>query len=131
MMNHSKSRLHLQTSTELAMGLQTVRFARTHSITTITEMLSRLAFMNKEILPRLLFCTALSIFAAGSSAQAQTSFKFSFGTGKAEPGWTQVSPTNFYSATAGFGFEPGAQAIAGKDFTSSTAPFYFSVKEPE
>lgn len=75
-------------------------------------------------------CAALFISISNSRAQAQTSFKFSFGGGKAEAGWIHVSPTNFYSSSAGFGFEPGTQ-VARRDFISSTAPFYFSVKEPE
>src|SRR5579863_3866686 len=87
--------------------------------------------MNKEILQRLAFCTTLCILAASSNAQTPTSFKFSFGAGKGGPGSIDVSATNFYSPATGFGFEPGANVVAGKDSSSSTAPFYCSVKEPE
>jgi lysophospholipase L1-like esterase len=83
--------------------------------------------MNKKLLQTATFCISLTVFA--SSARAQT-FKFSF-KGKAEPGWIRVSSTNVYSPAIGFGFEPGANVVAGKDCTSSTNPFYFSVKEPE
>jgi lysophospholipase L1-like esterase len=64
-------------------------------------------------------------------ADAQTSYKFAFGTDQPESGWTQVSPTNIYSDDAGFGFEPGANVVAGKNSVGSEQPFYFSVKEPE
>lgn len=70
------------------------------------------------------------ILAAGSAAAgAQTSFKFAFGW-QPEPGWTLVSPTNFYSAATGFGFEPGAE-VSGGDSAAGDKPFYFSVKLPE
>ena len=91
-------------------------------------MLSRHEFVNKEILQRIVFCTALFILVSGSSAQAQSSFKFTFGSRKADSGWIHVSPTNSYSAEAGFGFEPAAQGAAR---ASNTVSFYFSVKEPE
>ncbi len=86
--------------------------------------------MNKDFIQRFVFCAALSILASSSSAQAQISYKLSFGSGKTEPGWTHISPTNPYSPSDGFGFEPDAQAI-GKDFKPGISPFYFSVKEPE
>ena len=72
------------------------------------------------------------ILAAGCAAVcAQTSYKFNFG-GKAEAGWTQVSPTTAYSDQAGYGFEPGATPVAvGNDALGADQPFYFSVKEPE
>ena len=72
------------------------------------------------------------ILAAGCAAVcAQTSYKFNFG-GKAEAGWTQVSPTTAYSDQAGYGFEPGATPTAvGNDALGANQPFYFSVKEPE
>lgn len=66
--------------------------------------------------------TALAILCSDSYAQAQTSFKFNFGSGNTDPGWIHVSATNIYSSSAGFGFEPG---------TSSAESFYFSIKEPE
>lgn len=57
--------------------------------------------------------------------------KFDFGLGAPRPGWRQVTTTHFYSDTTGFGFEPGAEIIAGTNFVTSDRPFYFSVKEPE
>jgi len=63
------------------------------------------------------------------AASAQASFKFAFGTGQPAPDWVQVSPTNFYSAEAGHGFEPGAE-VGGTDFVTSEKPFLFSVRLP-
>jgi lysophospholipase L1-like esterase len=72
---------------------------------------------------------AIILSFGGVAVCAQTSFKFAFGQ-QAEPGWTLVSPTNFYSAEAGYGFEPGAE-VGGKDFLTGEKPFLFSVKLPE
>jgi lysophospholipase L1-like esterase len=72
------------------------------------------------------------IFAAASfAARAQTGFKFDFSDNPPASGWTHVSPTNFYSPDAGFGFEPGASVVAGKNSAGGAKPFYFSVKLPE
>ncbi len=82
----------------------------------------------------LLFCLPLLCTAA------QTEFKFDFGSGEAEPGYTKVTPASKYSAEAGFGFEPGATLTAVDrggsnklrgDFVTSEKPFYFSVAVPE
>jgi len=70
-------------------------------------------------------------FAANSPAQEKTAFHFDFGDGRPKPGQIQVSPTNIYSAEAGYGFEPGATVVAGDRYITSTNPFYFSVKLPE
>lgn len=83
------------------------------------------------------------VIASAALAQtntAQTHFKFNFGSGKVEPGWTQVLPTNIYSTELGYGFEPsvsvtamdrgGDDALRG-DFCTSDRPFLFSVKLPE
>lgn len=56
--------------------------------------------------------------------------KFSFGQGRAEPGWTQVAAGGVYSPATGYGFEPGAQG-GGADCFTSDPPFLFSVKLPE
>jgi lysophospholipase L1-like esterase len=73
----------------------------------------------------------IAITTAGlANAGTQNSFKFAFGSGPAQPDWIQVSPTNFYSAAAGFGFEPGAE-VAGSAYVTSGKPFLFSVKLPE
>ena len=73
----------------------------------------------------------LTVLVAGNvMLDAQTSFKFKFG-GQPESKWTQVSPTNVYSADAGYGFEPGAQVRGSGSSATSPRPFYFSVKLPE
>ena len=72
----------------------------------------------------------LALAASGATLCAQTSFRFDFGGGKPQPGWIQVAPTNYYSAEAGYGFEPGA-LIDGGNGAASEQPFYFSVKVPE
>jgi lysophospholipase L1-like esterase len=80
----------------------------------------------------LLSVITTALFGAGPAARAQTDFKFVFGS-KSEHGWTQVSPTNFYSVATGYGFEPGANVSApeGGSYVASERPFYFSVKVPE
>jgi lysophospholipase L1-like esterase len=77
---------------------------------------------------------AAGVFAADlGAADTQTDYKFSFG-GEVQPGWIPISPTNLYSATIGYGFEPGAKLemenLKVPSITSSN-PFYFSVKVPE
>jgi lysophospholipase L1-like esterase len=75
--------------------------------------------------------SAALIAAASSSAQAQNSYKFVFG-GKAESGWTQITPASLYSTNSGYGFEPGTLPVAvGSDALGADKPFYFSVAEPE
>jgi lysophospholipase L1-like esterase len=75
--------------------------------------------------------SATVLAAASSSALAQNSYKFVFG-GKAESGWTQITPANLYSTNSGYGFEPGTQPVAvGSDALGADKPFYFSVAEPE
>jgi lysophospholipase L1-like esterase len=85
---------------------------------------------------------AFNLHAAGTDAAqpGKTSFKFSFGPGKAAPGYTQVLPDMEYNKDRGFGFEPGA-AVAGVDrggndplhshFITGDKPFFFSVRVPE
>ncbi|HKW28901.1 MAG TPA: rhamnogalacturonan acetylesterase [Verrucomicrobiae bacterium] len=63
-------------------------------------------------------------------AQERTDFKFAFGVAAA-PGVISVWPTNSYSDSAGYGFEPGARVTASDGCIASTNPFYFSVKLPE
>jgi len=57
-----------------------------------------------------------------AAAPAGAQWKFDFGSGKAESGYTRVAPAAAYSDDGGFGFEP-ASAAGG--------PVYFSVKVPE
>jgi lysophospholipase L1-like esterase len=75
---------------------------------------------------------ALVCVAAGAIRAADpASFRFDFANGKPQPGWTQIAPTNFYSAESGYGFEPGAAVAAGDGFVAGVNPFCFSVKLPE
>ena len=73
----------------------------------------------------------LCVLAPPVKAQEKTSFKFDFGTGRAAPGWIQVSPANFYSTNTSYGFEPDAAVAIAEGCVTSTNPFYFSVKLPE
>ncbi len=75
--------------------------------------------------------SATLLTAGGAALGAQTSLRFDFGGDRLSPGRTQVSPTNFYSSEAGYGFEPGAEVFAGSDSVTSSNPFYFSVRLPE
>ena len=70
---------------------------------------------------------------------AQT-FKFDFGSGKVQQGYTQVLPETKYSPETGYGFEFSSNLttknVAGNDalkddYITSDKPFYFSVKLPE
>jgi lysophospholipase L1-like esterase len=63
-------------------------------------------------------------------AQEKTSYAFNFGN-KSLSGAILISPTNIYSSSIGYGFEPGANLVVTNDSVSSTTPFYFSVKLPE
>jgi lysophospholipase L1-like esterase len=94
--------------------------------------------ISRTVYTALLFVPMMT---AGASAQAEkTDFKFDFGPGKIESGYTQIVPDALYSPELGYGFEPGAQisatgrgtddALKG-DFCTSDSPFYFSVKLPE
>lgn len=80
--------------------------------------------MNKTLFA-LLLCAGLT----AQGAEKDT-FDFTFGTARAEAGWTQVAPTNVYSDAVGYGFEPGAQ-LSGSNYVTSNKPFLFSVKLPE
>lgn len=77
-----------------------------------------------------LFCLTLLALANVVGATETNSFQFVFGS-RPELTYTQVAPTSFYSAAAGYGFEPGAKVIAAADSEASAEPFYFSVKLPE
>jgi lysophospholipase L1-like esterase len=71
------------------------------------------------------------VAAVCTTASAQTGFKFDFSGGKTKSGWTRIAPTNLYSVEAGYGFEPSAEIVAGKNCVTSAKPFYFSAKEPD
>ena len=77
---------------------------------------------------KFLFLTAFAVTSTG--AQDKTSFQFVFGAqGKGHA--IAVTPTNFYSPAAGFGFEPGANVTMSDGCVSSTNAFYFSARLPE
>lgn len=76
---------------------------------------------------------------SGSAAESPR-WKFDFGSGPIQSGYTQVLSTRVYSAENRFGFEPGAHVIdvdrqrgndLKRDFCTSETPFYFSVALPE
>jgi lysophospholipase L1-like esterase len=94
---------------------------------------------------------SLGLYAGGSFALAQpaspeskpglrTAYRFDFGPGKVEPGYTAAQATTFYTPELGYGFETGA-AVTGldcggpdalcSDFCTGTHPFLFSVRLPE
>src|SRR6185503_296802 len=79
---------------------------------------------------RFLLLTIAITTAGLANVGAQNSFKFAFGIGPKGPDRIQVSPTNFYSTTTGYGFEPVAE-VAGSAYVTSEKPFLFSVKLPE
>jgi lysophospholipase L1-like esterase len=71
---------------------------------------------------------------------SKTTFKFTFGPGKAAPGFTQVAATTLYTRERGYGFDLGSKVAAhdrnGDDalrggFCTSDQPFFFSVALPE
>jgi hypothetical protein len=80
-----------------------------------------------------------AVFLLSVSSNAQN-FKFDFGSGKVQPGYTQVLPDTKYTPEQGYGFEFStglvSKAYNGKDalkddYITSDKPFYFSVKLPE
>src|SRR5258708_14553335 len=88
-------------------------------------------------------CGAILLFAISPLCAAdtgKTDFKFQFGPGKTEAGYTQVLPPTVYSTEPGYGFEPGAagQGIHRNapdsfhnHFCTSEKPFFFSVRLPQ
>jgi len=89
--------------------------------------------MKKEII-------GLALTFVGQLCFAQHSFKFDFGSGAVQQGYTQVLPETSYSPERGYGFEfsSALASVAGKgkdalksDYITSDKPFYFSVKLPE
>jgi lysophospholipase L1-like esterase len=83
---------------------------------------------------------ALALISSAVFAQIKTDYKFDFGSGKAEKGYTKVLPNDTYTAAKGFGFDFDSKVIAvdngGKDLlkgdlVKSDLPFYFSVNVPE
>jgi len=86
-------------------------------------------------------CLAASSGGGDCPAQAtRTDYKFDFGPGKVEPGWTQVPPTATYGPGVGHGFEPGSKVVGvdrggddplRDDYCTGDGPFSFSVAVPE
>lgn len=76
-----------------------------------------------------------------TTATLPTTFKFDFGPGRAAPGFVRVSADDRYSAERGYGFDFGSQPVAiarggpkpmtDGFITTSSPPFFFSVKVPE
>ena len=83
---------------------------------------------------------AVFLLAFAAAAEPPRSFRFDFGPGAVEPGYTRVLPTTAYTKDLGSGFDPGAKilgvdrggpdALRG-DFCTSETPFFFSVAVPE
>ena len=82
----------------------------------------------------------LPFLLAFSIAGAQSTFKFDFGSGYVEPGFTQVLPDTRYTAQSKYGFDVNSEVVSKKhkgkhaltdDYITSGKPFYFSVKLPE
>lgn len=78
--------------------------------------------------------TLLALNAGTTSAQ-KTSFKFKFGSDKAQTGYIAISPASDYTDRIGYGFDFGStvQTInrGSKSFITSDKAFYFSVDVPE
>ena len=86
------------------------------------------------------FTLIITLISSAVFAQIKTDYKFDFGSGKAEKGFTKVLPNDAYTAAKGFGFDFDSKVIAvdhgGKDLlkgdlVKSDLPFYFSVNVPE
>lgn len=73
----------------------------------------------------------LTLAAFSAVAVDSPSLRFDFSGGKPQRGLTAISPTNIYSDAIGFGFELGANVVAGGDCVTSEKPFLFSIKLPE
>lgn len=91
-----------------------------------------------SLMPVLLaFVARLAVLSATAAAaeSVQAKHRFSFGPGPAPAGYVHVLPDTAYSKELGHGFEEGARITAigrgGSGFSTSDAPFYFSVALPE
>lgn len=82
----------------------------------------------------------LAAFCAADAKAQTTTYKFDFGSGKVQNGYTQVLPSTTYNPQTGYGFDYESSVVSknytGKDalkddFITSDKPFYFSVKLPE
>jgi lysophospholipase L1-like esterase len=86
--------------------------------------IGRIAFLG------LLHFAILSVTLTCAAAPETNSIAFNFGC-NALSAAVSISPTNFYSDSTGYGFEPGSDVIATNGCITSAEPFYFSVKLPE
>ena len=95
--------------------------------------------LNQKRLRHLAFLPAV-FFVFSLTAAEPTHWKFDFGPGPVQSGFSQVLSTRIYSQENGFGFEPGARVLdvdrhrgnaLKRDFCTSAKPFYFSVALPE
>jgi lysophospholipase L1-like esterase len=87
----------------------------------------------------LIFCLSCFLTTAGKS-QNNSTYKFDFGTGNPQKGFTKVTPGTNYSKKRGYGIVSKSRLLSvsnkGKDvlksdFLTSSAPFYFEVDLPE
>src|SRR6476659_7514731 len=91
----------------------------------------------KYFVPLLLLLIAPQVF---SKSEGMPSFKFDFGTGEVEKGYTAVGPQSIYSDKTDYGFDFGTMpqfvnrkkyGALREDAATADQPFYFSVKVPE
>jgi lysophospholipase L1-like esterase len=77
---------------------------------------------------------------AGSVSAQKTSFKFEFGSGKVQPGYTAITSSSAFTDAVGYGFDfkstvqsvdRGGKAPLKSSFITSGKPFFFSVNVPE
>lgn len=81
----------------------------------------------------------VATFLSCNAAEQPTSYKFDFGSGKVQKGYTQVTSATTFSNELGYGFDinssvqdinRGGNKLLG-DFCTSDKPFFFSVNLPE
>ena len=86
-----------------------------------------------------LFCATVLCLLCGQSNAAETSYRFDFGNGKTNKGYTQVTSSTRYAQGLGYGFDidgapqdfnTGKDDLLG-DGCASDKPFFFSVDLPE
>jgi lysophospholipase L1-like esterase len=81
----------------------------------------------------------LALLSANVLMAQPNSYKFDFGSGKATPGYIQVTPDTKFNYQTGYGFDQGSvvesidrssNRLTG-DYITGNKPFYFSVKLPD
>jgi lysophospholipase L1-like esterase len=91
----------------------------------LTQKHSNIPMIPRLLSPGLLQCSLVISSALISCATAEAAeFKFDFNSGKAQPGFTQITSQTAYDATRGFGFLDGAAA-------TPDTPRVFAVDVPE